>query len=121
MSNEPKYPSFDGLKQAVERIDKIMRRYGEIDLAMSLPDKYAHTAESVHVSSWHRSVAEAAKAVQERFVLEERRRGEIERDVRLSGLSDELDIIRGALVSLAASATIEIGQVARELRETLSA
>lgn len=121
MSNAAHTPRLIALKEVVDRIETIVRASygGEINEARDLPDKYASAVRSVRFTgaNYNYRADPAVVAVAEKIRAStegaERRRGEIERDGRLTLLSSELESLRAVLPSLAAAAAIEIGCEAR--------
>lgn len=102
------------------RLTKIQE---EAKAAEYLPTGYANAIERVSVSAdgyYGRATpedVERVKAAQKALAAEERRRGEIERDEKVRKLGLELDAIRATLPGLAAAASIELGEIARNMME----
>lgn len=111
--------ALDQFLAAAKRIEAIS---ADADRARSLPDRYVLIAASVQVNtpSWtipaeqQRAYA-AAQRVRDTIAAEHRADGEHQRDAQLNALAAELQAIRAALPSLAASAAVELGRQARAL------
>ena len=104
----------------VERIERILKY--EVTYQRDLPRQYASNVAGLTIgdSSWGRpnpDAVNAAKAVKEAALNAETLRGEKERDAGLRELAAELESLRAVLPGLAASASIEIGEVARAMKE----
>ena len=111
----------DELRKVVERIERILKF--EATHQRDLPRHYAANVANLLIrgDDWGGKPADdavkAAAAIKEAAQNSEHLRGERERDAGLQKLAAELESLRVVLCGLAASACIEIGVVARAMKE----
>lgn len=111
-------PAFAALRTIVDRIERITRPgWGEVKIARDMPGARAAMVGRLRIEPGYGSdrddVVVICKEIRDAATLEARRRGEAERDRLLAALSVELNNLRAALPAAAASASIEIGEIAR--------
>ncbi len=107
------------LRKVFDRIEHILKY--EADQRRDLPRQYAGNIACLTISGgYHKpdtASLKAANAIKEAAQNAEQVRGERERDAGLRVLAGELESLRAILCGLAASACIEIGEVARAMKE----
>ncbi len=111
----------DELRKVIERIERILKY--DAGTERDRPNRYAHLVSNLSISGHSYGshpdpdAMKAAEYVKAAATNVERVRGEVERDAGLRRLSAELESLRSILCGLAASACIEIGEVARAMKE----
>jgi hypothetical protein len=119
MTDLPK--KIDELRKAVDRVERILKC--DVVTERERPNRYAHLVANLSISGHSYGshpdpdAVKAAEQVKAAATNVERVRGETERDAGLFRLACELESLRAILYGLAADACIEIGCVARAIKE----
>lgn len=120
MSKAPE--QFIALQQAVGQIDALMRKAED---AAKIPDRRYNEANRVRLTSRDpyggfdhidKEIGERARQALGRFVADERKRGEVERDQALSECAAQIEQIRATLASRIGPAVVALGVYAREIK-----
>lgn len=113
---------FIALQQAIGKIDALIRKAQK---AGEIPDHRYYEANRVRLTSSDsyggldridKETGERARQALSRFVADERKRGEAERDHVLSECAAQIEQIRASLASLIGPAVVALGVLAREIK-----
>ena len=113
---------FIALQQAIGKIDALIRKAESV---AKLPDKQYNEANRIRLTSSDpyngfdsidKEIRERARQAFGRFVADERKRGETERDRILSECAVQIEQLRASLASLIGPAVVALGVLAREIK-----
>lgn len=115
-------PALDQFLKAIARLNQVNGEYGDIVKARRIPDEMAGEIGGLEINFRYsgrasEEVRAKAAAVLKETAARERAAGERKRDAILLALSKEIEAIRLNLPAMVAGAQIELGQIARGLRE----